>query len=452
MNWLKLELKLIFSSNAARFSLSVVFISALIAIYLGDKSYQSLVEKQAFSQSTFEKQLSDYQDQEVLPSAGHLGYYLFGATQWLVNPWSALFIGQTHSAHSDLPVRALALQGQVHAQEMINPSQYKAGRLDLGFVLIYLFPLVLGVLTVTTVSEERQANRWRMFSALAQGGATFIWYKFAVCIGVVLILATLLITLAVFWLGLNFDYTYVFIVFATCAYFIFWALISALIVTLGKNSVFNTLCFMAIWLFFSVLAPASIQLYLDNRFDTQPALSATLEQRMVMNLGWDKPPKEAFTEFTKVYPEFKSFELPDGAGSWPWYYAQQHVSDLTVNKHWREYKMQAQQKRDTLSAMSWVSPSLLLQLSFNNLAGSSGQAHFNYVQDVAGYHQEIREHLYQHLYQSNPMSQDSLENFPRFQSQSRMQQNRLELLPMLVVIFVLLMLFNHRRKKLEQPD
>ena len=63
MNWLKLELKLIFFSNAARLSLALVVISALMAIYLGGESYQQLTAKQTLSQTRFENQLAQYQQQ-----------------------------------------------------------------------------------------------------------------------------------------------------------------------------------------------------------------------------------------------------------------------------------------------------------------------------------------------------------------------------------------------------
>ena len=353
-------------------------------------------------------------------------------------------------AYSDLPTRALALQGQVYAQEIITPSQYKAGRLDLGFVLIYLFPLLLGILTVTSLSEERQANRWRMFCALARTGANFIWHRLILCTALVSALAFAVITSAVIWLVFDFDINYLYLVIMTLVYLVFWAFVAALIITLGKNSVFNSLCFVAVWLLLNVLFPAGIQLYLDNSHQEHPALKATLTQRMVMNQGWDNDPTLAFSEFIKEYPQYKDFKLPDKKGSWPWYYAQQHISDLAVEKDWQQYQAQNQQQLSLLNKLSWLSPALLLQLEFNNLAGSSAQAHFDYIQQVANYHQAIREHLYSHMYQKNVMEPESLLNFPRFKTSNNLSPSWQGLIPMLLIITILMLTFGQRHKKLNQ--
>ncbi|MBL4631135.1 MAG: hypothetical protein JKY14_08230 [Paraglaciecola sp.] len=128
MRRLKLELKLIFTGFATKLSFAVVLVCSLLAIYLGNTGFNRLQDEQQLTQSRFEQQLSDYKQQQDLPEAGALGYYLFGPTKWSLTPWAAMFVGQSQTAYADIPTRALALQGQIYAQEMLNPSQQKSGR------------------------------------------------------------------------------------------------------------------------------------------------------------------------------------------------------------------------------------------------------------------------------------------------------------------------------------
>ena len=171
---------------------------------------------------------------------------------------------------------------------------------------------------------------------------------------------------------------------------------------------------------------------------------------MVMNNGWDNEPKLALEAFVKQYPEYQSFILPPQSGSWPWYFAQQHMSDLAVASDWAQYLAQNQQKLDVLKKLSWISPATLLQLEFNELAGSSGQAHLSYIQDVENYHQRLREYLYGYIYQDKTIDQNILDNFPRFHSTSTTTQNWQGLTPLILIIGLFIMLLINRDKKLGQ--
>ncbi|MBL4631134.1 MAG: DUF3526 domain-containing protein, partial [Paraglaciecola sp.] len=291
-------------------------------------------------------------------------------------------------------------------------------------------------------SEERQANRWRMLSVLTYGGAHLIWRRLILCTTIVLALAYSVILIAVIWLevsqglnlALNFALNLTWLLLSITTYIIFWALVIALIFTLGKDSVFNTLSFVAIWLLLVVLIPASLQLYLGYKYQQQPALHATLQQRMVMNDGWDKPQQQMFSQFGLRYPAYQHFTLPDEAGNWEWYYAQQHMSDIAVEEQWQAYLQQNKQRFDELQSLSWLSPSLTLQLGFNQLAGTSSQAHLQYLQNVASYHQHIREYLYVHLYKALPVSQNSLSQYPRFSSKWSGSLNWHRFIPLILML------------------
>lgn len=421
MHWLKLETKLLFAGYTAKLGLFTIIICAILAIYLGDKGYQQVKQQQTTMQQTFNQNIEKFEPKA--PSAGRLGYYLFGPTYWQLSPWSALFVGQSQSAHASMPMRALALQGQIYNTEINNPTWQQTGRLDVGFVLIYLLPILLGILCVNLLSEERQANRWAMISALHNGSIPLIWRRLLLISVIVLLIGFTILLTAALWLSLPLDNKFWWLMTALTVYMLFWTLVVGAIIKLTKSSVFNTLAFMSIWMLVCVLIPASIQLYLHHQFKDHSALHATLEQRMVMNNGWDQDRQITFNAFKSQYPQYSNYQLPESSGSWQWYYGQQHMSDYAVKEHWQAYQQQQQQKFAALEQLSLLSPSLMMQLAVNKLGGSSGQQHFDYQMQVADYHKQIREYLYPHLFSEQQPTSAIVANYPRFMSSPSNQES-----------------------------
>lgn len=441
MHWLKLECRLLFGGLSTKLALALIVVCAVVAIHLGEQNYQQLRHDQTTTTIKFEQQMAAFKQQDKLPEAGYLGYYVFAPTQWQLSPWTILFAGQSQSAYAAMPIRALALQGQIHNREVVNPSQQKAGQFDLGFVLIYLLPLVLGVLSVTLLSDERQSGRWQMLSAMKQGGVRLLSIRLALILSTLLILGASLLLLAALWLSLPIDGQLLWLMVALALYLLFWTCVIALIISFAKGAVFNTLSFMSLWLLICLFIPASIQLYLDHRYQDQPALQATLEQRMVMNDGWDQDKQAAMSQFKQTYPQYQQFELPQGNGSWHWYYAQQQVSDQAVGVQWQAHLIQLQQRANSLNQLSLLSPSLMLQLAVNRMAGSGGEQHLAYIKQVAEHHRDIREYLYPYLFADKLVTPAAIDAYPRFNPAPISTNLRFSPLAVIAVLLMLALYF-----------
>ncbi|TQV88585.1 DUF3526 domain-containing protein [Aliikangiella coralliicola] len=411
---LKLEFKLLFSSIASRITLGLIFVCTILAIHLGEQSRQRVLTEQQLSDAAYQTKISEYKEQAKLPSAGSLGYYLFSPTRWYLSPWTSLFTGQSQTAYSSMPIRALALQGQIYSREILNPSWQKAGRLDLGFVLIYLMPILLGVLSITLLSEEKESNRWRMLGSIGKIGKILIWRRLMLASSTITVIGWGAILLAVIWLSIPFDLVLVWLLLIFSVYMMFWTIIAGLIISLAKGSTFNTMSYIGVWLVLTILIPASVHLHLQHQYDEKPELQATLEQRMVMNNGWDKKGETMFAEFKQQYPEYSDFKLPDRSGSWEWYYAQQHMSDVAVDKYWQHYLSQERSRIEELKKLSMLSPSIAFQLAVNRVAGSGSQDWFEQTQKISEHHQNIREFIYFYLYNGKQVDKKALENFPKF--------------------------------------
>lgn len=74
---------------------------------------------------------------------------------------SALAVGQTDLQPAYVRVRAESMQSARTAVEIEHPARLSAGRFDLGFFIVYLWPLILLALCTSVLTQDRESHRLR---------------------------------------------------------------------------------------------------------------------------------------------------------------------------------------------------------------------------------------------------------------------------------------------------
>lgn len=412
----KLECKRLFSGMINKLVLLLFLLSGVFAIYQGAQGYKSIRIDQYKSQIVFEKEREHINKREELPETGSLAYYAYAPTEWKLSPWAALFVGQSQTSMVATKIRALALQGQIYNREIVNPSQQRAGGLDLGFVIVYLLPLVIGILTVTLISDEQHAGRWRLLNALPKGAFSLLCKQLALRFSVIWLLAATLLVTAALLLKLPFDGQFWIVAVAITLYMLFWFTLAGLIMSMGKSSVVNSLSFLSAWVLFAILIPGAIHLYLSQQFQSDAPLQASLQQRMVLNDGWDQDKQAALDKFLTREPNWNDTAPLDASFSWRWYYAQQHLSDLAVEQEWQTHLHNSQLRQQRLQSLSFLSPCLFLQLKLNQLANTSSEHYLAYLGEVEEYHKTIRYFFYDFIFDDKQIGKEEVTNFPLFEA------------------------------------
>lgn len=416
---LKFELKRLLAPRANQISLLVFLLSALLAIFLGENAYKEIRKDQVIAQTAFDKTLENLKEKGDLPEMGSLAYYTKAPTNWQLSPWAALFTGQSQNNLVAMKVNALALQGQIYNKEVINPSKHRAGGFDLGFVLAYVLPILIGVLCINLLSDERQSGRFRLLSAFAGNAAInsilrALLLRCYIVTGLILIL----FLVSAILLSLPFDYVFLCVFGLTIAYCVLWFLIAAVIISFNMNGLFNSLTFVSVWLIFSVLIPGAIHLNLNQQYTEKPALQASIEQRLILNDGWDQDMQAALIRFSEQYPQYRDKIDFQGNFHWKWYYAMQQLSDLAVDDHWQAYLKQQHDRDNSLSLISWLSPNLFYQQALNQISGTNTQAYQAYLLQVSAYHKQISEFIYPYLFNDTFVTNNDLDLFPVFESEA----------------------------------
>jgi ABC-2 type transport system permease protein len=411
----RFELKRLLSPRANQISLLVFLLSALLAIFLGAHAYKNIRKDQVIATIVFDKERTYMKEKGNLPEMGSLAYYAKAPTQWQLSPWAALFTGQSQNNLAAMKINALALQGQIYNKEVINPSKHRAGGFDLGFVLAYMLPILIGVLCVNLLSDERQSGRFRLLSAFAGNAAKkalirALLLRFYIVSGLLVMLFIVSATL----LTLPFNGVFLSVVGLSIVYCALWFLIAGVIVSLNLTGLFNSLVFISVWLMFAVLIPGAIHLILNQQYTQQPALQASVEQRLILNDGWDQDMQAALTRFSEQYPQFRDKLGFEGRFHWKWYYAMHQLSDLAVDEHWQAHLALQQARDNSLSRISWLSPNLVYQQALNTFSGTDTLAYQQYLLSVSAYHKKISEFIYPYLFNDTPVTDADIDSFPTF--------------------------------------
>lgn len=435
-------------SRTTLLGLGLVLVLGLISIMIGK---QFLADQKVAAAQVAEKQL-DHIERNVELHADDLGLLLYYLKFSLVNevsPLSGLAIGQRDLNPSVLSVNILTLEGQRYNTDLVNPTQLLYGNLDLSFILIYVFPLIIIAFSYNLRSEEEETGTWRMVSVTTNSPTKFLLMKLSLRAAAVLVAMLLLYGMATIFLNIPWNTASLAFLFVSMLYMIFWFALSFWIITLKKNSNFNALALLSIWLGLVVLLPATLNNILTNTYPVPEALTTMIKQRDAYHQKWDTDKQPTMDKFYTYYPQFASYGYPPEEGfSWLWYYAMQHAGDAESREESGMMRDKILQREATSRTWAYAIPSLHAQLIFNQLAGTGLENHLKFLDVVQDYHEQTRLYFYPKIFSEETAHEVDWDQFPPEYLQFEQDLDwGLMLLPLLIsiLIFSALTYVNTRR-------
>ena len=389
-----LEFKLFFRSSSTWIGIVVLMLTGFAGLYFGKTfiaNQQAVIEKAAVLQK---KNTLDH----VEHFGNDIGLVFFHNKFSMANTpdqWAAFANGQRDINPYLISVTMLALEGQLYDTDITNPVSLLLGNMDLSFVFIYLFPLVIIAFTYNLVSEQRESGVWSLLRSQTNHLFQVIWQKFLVRVATIFAVALVLISAAVIYLQLPVDSTLVAVTGIIVLYLAFWFAASFFFISLGKSSNYNASALVALWVVICIVIPASLNLWLTQRYSVPEALQNVINQREGYHEKWDMAKEVTMKPFFEHYPDLKKYPFPaDKSFSWFWYYGMQQMGDdqAVESRMAIEKKLASRQRFSNVAALFF--PAIQAQLGINELAGSDLQSHLDFQQAVRTYHEKIRLHFY----------------------------------------------------------
>ncbi|MBC6411115.1 MAG: DUF3526 domain-containing protein [Ekhidna sp.] len=429
-------------TKTCQLGLILILALGLTGIVIGK---QFLNDKEKMIAQTVEKQ-EEHIARNIKFHGDDLGlllYYLKFSIVKAHNPLTGLSIGQDDLNPSIQQVKILTLEGQKYDMDLVNPTRLLYGNLDLSFILVYIFPLLIIAFTYNLLSEEEETGTWKMVRVTVKSQVKFLLMKLSLRLFLLVVLMSILYLIAAWVLGIAWEEAFFAFFIVGLLYQLFWFSLSFWITLLKRNSSFNAVVLLSFWLILVMLLPAVINNAITNKYPVPEALTTVIKQRDGYHQKWDTNKKETIEKFYKNYPQFAKYGYPPEEGfNWLWYYTMQHLGDEESRKESNSMRDKVLQRQKMSKQLAKFFPSMHSLLVFNDLAGSSLSNHIHFLQYISNFHENIRLFFYPKIFSQATTVEIDWEQFkPAFYEGRNQPVEWLKILvPLLAGILIFLVL------------
>ncbi|CAD0001287.1 DUF3526 domain-containing protein [Flavobacterium chungangense] len=388
------------------FLLGIGFISLLIGNQFQEKQDRNIKEAATYQKEHIARNAAYHSDE-----MGLLLYYIKFSLVNKTFPINSLAIGQRDVNSSIQSVTIRGLEGQKYDSELNNPNNLMLGNIDFSFVLIYLFPLLIIAFTYNVISEEKESGTWKIVATQSDNTFLYILKLFYIRILSLMALVTFTLFIAVLLLNIPLDSSLFTFYIISILYILFWFAVCFFIVSLQKNSNFNAVILLTIWLFLIIILPATINTYIVNKYPVPEALELTLKQRNAYHEKWDMDKTATMEKFYSHYPQFKRYILPDTEFSWLWYYAMQQMGDDESSVQSKELETKLKQRNQASQNIAQFIPTLHTQIQLNEIAKSDLGNQLLFMEKTNQFHEKLRLYFYPKIFDNADVKKENWSKF-----------------------------------------
>lgn len=443
-----LFIKQFLRSKAVILSFILILVMGIISILIG----QQFLSRQ----ENIIRQVTTHQREHIERNVaahsemGLLLYYLRFSLISKPDKIAALSIGQRDVNPSIQSVTIRTLEGQKYDTDLNNPSNLQSGNLDLGFVILYLFPLLIIAFTFNLLSEEQEAGTWRLIAVQAKSARAYLLRKVSVRAVTLYILLAVLFLIAILGLSLPVNEALLAFVIASVLYLAFWFAFCFWVITFRRSSSFNVLTLLSAWVVFTILLPASVNNFVANLYPVPESLATMVEQRDGYHEKWDMDKGGTMEKFYAHYPQFKTYGVPEQTFSWLWYYAMQQMGDDESLQYSRAMREKIMQREQVSRSIAMVMPTMHTQLLFNDVARTSLSDYVQLLDSTQVFHEQMRLHFYPKIFDNAVVKDEDWKNFTPEYISDRKNMNWLAMiLPLIVTVTILSILSNINMRRIK---
>jgi len=312
-------------------------------------------------------------------------------------PLEFAIIGQSDLLPPMLLVSTNPFQQWAHQHELENPTHLLHGRFDLGFVIVFLFPLAAILLGSTVISRERDRGTLDMIRSQGMSLRKILllkisirWFVFNSIIVAALILFS---CIAMPWQTLTTAHALADIALLciiSSAYILAWFCIGGIAISYLKGTGFTTGILATTWLALLVFIPAILNLLFTTLAPTPSRFTYVNEMRAATDSA-NAAAAESLHQFYHDHPEFFPGLGHDDIHE---YLSESTAVMLKVEQHLepvlKEFEQARNQQNSITNKTAILAFPILIHKALNDLAGTGSTRHDHFLNDVAEYHEAFR--------------------------------------------------------------
>lgn len=323
-------------------------------------------------------------------SAAHYGTYAFkpNFALSLVDPGVEKFTGVSVFLESHTRNEA----EQVAAADQTGLSRF--GDITPDFILLFIIPLIIIIMSHQTVTRERQAQTLRLVKMQGVSNFQFIAGKWLGNYLPIVVLTTIIFLIATFTIALvdpSFDWSFIFAM--NMVYLIYFAIITSISVsisTLSKSSGISLVSLLVFWIVSCLAIPKIASSYTNGEYpypSRQQFQNAVAEDKSKGIDGhdpWNEASKKLEQETLQTYQVSSLEELPFNFDAYRMQKGEEHEAEVYF-KHYEILKGVYKQQSDVYRNLAVLSPFLPVRFMSMSLAHTDYSSHWNFT-DAAEKH------------------------------------------------------------------
>jgi ABC-2 type transport system permease protein len=332
-------------------------------------------------------------------------------------PLPMLAAGQADIAPSYESASLWRLQTPTDARvEIENPSRLLAGRFDLAFVLVWLFPLFLLALAYDLVAGDRESGTLRL--VLSRGVAPLRWIAVrALARGAPMLSLALLATWASSWWGPVASHASdagsraLHACALVAAWGLFWLSLSALVNAFARSAAAAATALGAAWVTVVLVLPTLLNVVVESLHPTPSRAELVASAREASGAA-ERRGNEVLNSFYRDHPEL----APPGMRT---DFAQQILAvqeevARAVDPVRERFDAQLAEQQALIESWRFVSPAVAVYETLTDLAGTGYWRYRSFRDQVAQFKQGIYDFYSPRIHKNQMLTKADAPAFPRF--------------------------------------
>jgi ABC-2 type transport system permease protein len=334
-------------------------------------------------------------------------------------PLASLAVGQSDLLPYYFRVSTNSKETFVSNDEIENPVHLLAGRFDLAFVFLYLFPLVILAFSYNVVSEEKETGTLALALSQAVSLNRIVLAKvtlralYVLAISLVLSVAGVVLGGAdlsapgaglgmILWIGV------------TAAYGAFWFAVAIAVNALGRSSATNAMTLAGIWLLLVVVVPSVLNVAVKTRYP----VPSRVEMIQAIRSAGEESTRQGSSLLAQYLEDHPELAPKQNGGEPPDFgtllVALNDATERKVQPVVAEFDRQLAQQQAMVGRFRYLSPAILAQSAFYDIAGSGEHRYKHFLVQVDEFHRRWRGFFVPRILRKEKLTVSDLDEVPVF--------------------------------------
>ena len=355
----------------------------------------------------------------VAPIAGVLGAQ--GATRYAIlppTPLAPLAVGSSDLYPYYARVSLRSKQSFIVNDEIENPHNLLAGRFDLSFAIVFVYPLLILALTYNLVSAEREQGTMALLMSQPTQTRVVLLTKLAVRVALVVTLTAVLLCAVVLAVGVDVAapgaMAGLSLWFAVVlAYGLFWFAAAVAVNALGRSSATNALALLGVWLLTVVLVPSLYAAAITTWYPAPSRVALTTELREVSDRAAAQG-DTAVGQFLADHPEMAATGTLSKANTWGRTVALQERTNDAMRATYTAFDSALTEQQQVAARFRFVSPAMVVQEALHDVAGRGSERFRAYDAQLDTYHRAWQAFFFGRIFAERPFAAQDFAQLPTF--------------------------------------